>query len=191
MQRKITSILCALLIASLSASTAQAGGNVKLQSAPTFNLGSLDVSGVLTGLGGYSTGVTVQLDAIGIPVVTCTTPGGNQAPGQNPPKVSASSQEYIDPQSISRKGKAPVAVSAEPASLILPGSQGGCPNDKWTAEIVFVYWTNATLTVTDNNSGAILLGPLNYTCTTTRTPDDDHGTPGDTMDDGTVSCVPS
>jgi hypothetical protein len=46
------------------------------------------------------------------------------------------------------------------------------------AEIVFVYWTNATITVYDTATGE-LLASQSYTCTTIRYPDP-----------GSVSCTP-
>jgi len=166
MKKKILSILSVLLVATMMTSTVSAGGNVRLSNAQ-FSLGSLDVSGTLTGLGGYTDGVIVELTASGIPVVTCTSRGGNAAPGQNPSQVSASGVQLIT--KIFKNGTAPVEVSAEPT---LTGTQAGCPNNNWTANIDFVYWTNATITVTDPSTDPdTVLLQQNYTCVTTRDPD--------------------
>jgi hypothetical protein len=166
MKKKILSILTILLVASMMISPVSAGGNVGFSHAE-FSLGSLDVTGTLTGLGGYAEGVIVELTASGTPVVTCTSRGGNNAPGQNPSQVSASGAQLIT--QIFKNGTAPVDVSAEPT---LTGTQGGCPNNNWTANIDFVYWTNATITVTDPSTDPdTVLLQQNYTCVTTRDPD--------------------
>jgi hypothetical protein len=166
MNKKLSTILAVFLILMLTTSTVGAAGAIKLSGA--FGLGSLTFNGYATGLGGYRDGVTIVLTGTGIPVVTCTNKGGNQAPGQNPPKVTADGSQFIGPQSIDKKGKAPVGVETE--DPILTGTQGGCPNDNWTATVEFIYWTDATLTAIDNTSGAVV-ATQNYTCVTTRNPD--------------------
>ncbi|MDQ2692376.1 MAG: hypothetical protein M3Y68_10120, partial [Chloroflexota bacterium] len=103
----------------------------------------------------------VDLAAAGIPVVICTNQGGNEAPGQNPPKVFAEGNQYVGPQLITKKGTAPMDVTAEAGPITW--LQGGCANDNWSAEIVSVSWTNATISVYDNKTGALLL-QKNYLC---------------------------
>jgi hypothetical protein len=166
MNRKIFStIITVLMVLAVTTSTASAGGNVGLKGVQ-FSLGSLDVTGTLTGLGGYRDGVQVDLTATGIPVVTCVSPGGkDNPPGQNPTQVSATATQYIT--QIFKNGTAPVAVSAEPT---LTGIQGGCANNNWTARIDFVFWTHATIVVTDLSTEAVLLHQ-EYSCVTTRNPD--------------------
>jgi hypothetical protein len=173
MKKKILSLfLTVLVMLALTTSTGLAGGNVGLKSVQ-FSLGSLDVTGILTGLGGYSDGVEVELIANGNPVVTCTTKGGNSSPGQNPSQVSARGVQLIT--KILKNGTAQVAVSAEPT---LTGIEGGCPNNNWRANIDFVFWTDATITVTDPSTDpATVLLQQYYTCVTTRDPD-------------SVSCTP-
>lgn len=166
MKKKILSILTILLVATMITSTVSAGGNVGLSGA--FALGSLTFDGTMIGLGGYGEGVTVILEGTGIPVVTCTNNGGNQASGQNPPKITANGIQFIGPVDIDKKGKATVDVATEDPPLT--GTQGGCPNDNWSATIDFVFWTNATIYVYDSASGALLL-KQEYTCVTTQNPD--------------------
>ncbi len=167
MNKKFFSILAVFLLSALITSTASAGGAVKLSGA-IFSLGSLRANGTLTGLGGYNQGVIAELVASGIPVVTCTNQNGNQAPGQNPSQVSVNVEQVVGPQDITQKGTAPINVTAVPGPIT--GTQGGCPNDNWTAQIDFVFWTNATISVHDTATGALLL-LQDYTCTTTRDPD--------------------
>src|SRR5512132_4199099 len=94
MKKKVITILTVLLLATILTSTVSAGGNVGLKSVQ-FSIGSLDATGTFTGLGGYKEGVTVNLIASGNPVVTCSNQGTNQAPGQNPTKVTADGIQEI------------------------------------------------------------------------------------------------
>src|SRR5262245_5196749 len=166
MNRKFISTLAVLLVSVVIPSAASAGGAVKLSHA-TFTLGSLTATATLTGLGGYHQGVTAELAASGIPVVTCTNLGGNQAPGQNPSRVSARGEQVISVQDITRKGTAPMDVTAKAGQIT--GTEGGCPNDNWTAHIDFIYWTNAVISVRDTATNSLLL-QQKYTCATTRDP---------------------
>ena len=166
MRQKIFVFISLVMVVSLQVTQASAGGSIKL-SGVSFGLGSLIAKGTLTGLG--ETDVAVVLDASGIPVVTCTNLGGYQAPGQNPPKVSAAGDESLDGSDPVRKnGKSPFGVETNDPPPFESGSAGGCPNDNWTATIDFVYWTTATITVKSLATGAVLL-KQDYTCVTTRT----------------------
>lgn len=110
----------------------------------------LRADGQLVGLGSTEDTVVV-LEATGIPVVTCTNLGGNQAPGQNPPKVTTDGSQQIGIRQITKNGAATLDVTTElPGSF--PGSAMGCPNDNWTATIVGIRFTNATVSVFQNGS---------------------------------------
>ena len=162
MKRKLFSILSVFLLLTMLTSTVSAGGNIKLSGA--FRLGSLIFDGTLTGVGGYSEGITVTLTATGNPVVTCTNQGGSQAPGQNPPKVTTSGNQFIEPSDIDEKGKA--GVSVETDEPVLTAKRAGCPSNRWTVSMV-VFWTDATVVVTDSATGARLLEQV-YTCDPTQ-----------------------
>jgi hypothetical protein len=134
-----------------------------------FNLGSLIASGSVAGIG--NTDVLSTLNASGIPQVICKNQGGNQAPGQNPPRVSATGSDFLPGTDTTRKnGKAPYADEAtwnNNVVLLAPGSQWGCPNDNWTAYVgPFIFWDSATLTFSNATSGEILASQ-NYSCVTT------------------------
>ena len=167
MKKNLFSLFSVLLIATLLASPVSAGPGIKFSGGANsvqWNLGSLIAEGALI-VG--NTDVKVILEASGVPAVTCTNPGSNPAPGQNPPNLSATgAQALLD---RTKNGKSPFDVEASPPET-LPGSQGGCPNDHWTAHIDFVFWTHARITVT-NLAGDTILLVQNYTCTTTRNPD--------------------
>ena len=174
MRKRIFPVLCVIVLMSVLPTSALARGAVKLSSVD-FSLGSLIADGTLTGLG--MDDVLVNLTASGIPVVICTNQGGNQSPGQNPSKVSASGQQSLfgtDP--VRKNGKSPFGVETSELSSFLSGTQGGCPNDNWTATIDFVYWTDATISIYSLDTGE-LLTQQSYTCVTTRDPD-------------SVSCTP-
>src|SRR5688500_5575076 len=166
MKKKILSILTIFVLITMMTSTVSAGGNVKLSSV-RFSLGSLVAEGFAGGLG--RTDVTVVLDASGIPAITCTNPGGNAVPGQSSPKVTASGdQSLLGSDPLRKNGKSPFGVETEdPAPLAW--DQAGCPGSKWTAQIDFVFWTNATISVYNTATNTLLVRQ-NYTCTTTRFP---------------------
>jgi hypothetical protein len=164
MKRKFVAALMALLTAILITSTVFAGA-IKLRGV-SFRLGSLIADGTLTGLGNQE--VKVYLDASGFPVVSCTNHGGNQAPGQNPPKVSASGEQLVVGFDLSKKnGKSPFDVETEDPQIV-DSIEYGCPNDNWTAQIEFIYWTDATISVVDPASEEVLLRQ-DFTCETTLT----------------------
>ncbi len=173
MRRKFISLVSLLVVVCLTATSVFAG-DVHFDGPVVFDLGSLIANGTLVGLG--KTDVTVTLTATGIPAVTCTNLGGNQAPGQNPPKVSASGKQFLAALNYSKNGKSLFGVETNnPDTNNLPAVQFGCPNNNWSASIDFVYWTNATITVYVMNTTNVLL-KQNYICNTTNT---------------TVSCAPA
>lgn len=166
MLRKLISILSMLVVISF-VTTSVFAGNVSIRRV-SFSLGSLIADGTLVGLGNQD--VTVILDATGIPVVTCTNPGGAQAPGQNPPKVSATGTQFLVHNTYTKNGTSPFNVETQQQTDGLTAKHLGCPSNKWTAEIVFVFWTNATIIVRAGSVTGPILLQQNFVCTTTRTP---------------------
>ncbi|HEX9838873.1 MAG TPA: hypothetical protein VGA72_05980 [Anaerolineales bacterium] len=167
MKKRIFFLLSILLVVTLSSSPVSAGPSIKFSGGANsveWSLGSLDAKGALI-LG--NTNVKVVLEASGKPDVTCTNQGSNPASGQNPPDVSATGAQVL--QERTKNGKSPFDVEARPPET-LPGSQGGCANDNWTAHIDFVSWEAAKITVT-NLAGDTILLEQSYTCITTRNPD--------------------
>jgi hypothetical protein len=161
MRHKLVAWIMAFLLLCLTASPSFAG-NVHFSSV-SFTLGSLIASGRLSGMG--QADVTVQLDAEGVPTVICTNKAGQQAPGQNPPKVKARGSQFLVKESYTKNGSTPFWVeTSDPAPL--DATTAGCPSRQWTATITFVAWTSATLSVYATNGGALLLRE-NYACVTT------------------------
>ena len=173
MKKKIPSILTVLLVTMLTTSTVAAGSNVKL-SGMQFSLRSLVASGFVSGLGNDN--VAVVLYAAGIPDVTCTNNGGNQAARQNPPRVSASGTQYLVHETYTRNGRSPFSVETEEPQPGLTAEELGCPSDAWTASIDFVYWTDAIISVYDTATNDLLAQQI-FTCVTARNP-------------ASVSCIP-
>lgn len=166
MKKQLLSVLTVLLIATMAISPVSAGAAIKLSNV-NFSLGSLIANGYASGLG--NTDVTVVLDAGGIPAITCTNYGNNDVPGQSYPKVSASGQETLPGNDPLRKnGKAAFLTETNDPETIA-WNLAGCPNSNWTAHIDFIFWTNATISVYDTATQALLL-QRNYVCTTTRYP---------------------
>ena len=180
MRKYLLRILIGLLAVALIAAPLLAAG---IHFSASFSLGSLKADGYVSGLGTQD--VNVILTASGVPQVICQNQGGNQAPGQNPPRVSARGADFLPGSSTLRKnGKAPYADEAKWNNnqvLTAPGSQWGCPNDNWTAYVgPFVFWDKANITVTDANTSATLAAQ-NYSCVTTA---------ATTTKPASVSCSP-
>jgi hypothetical protein len=96
--------------------------------------------GKVAGLGGTTFEITVEAE--GLATVECTNPGGNVAPGQDTEVTVAGTTE---PQPTPRNGQFRFRIASDDPEP-LP-STPTCPNNAWTANIVDVTFTTATLTL--------------------------------------------
>lgn len=139
-------LVAALAAVALMAPTAALAANVHFVKGPTFtdNGTTLTTAGKLAGLGNQDLKVTLSITGIATKI-TCTNPGGNEAPGQNKPGVTASGSQTITRNEI-KNGTVTINVTTlEPAQLT--PKQAGCPNNRWTARIDDVRFTSATITI--------------------------------------------
>lgn len=187
MKRKTISILTAVLAAILITTTVFAG-KISMSGPLDTMLGSFIAKGTLVGLG--NTDWLVELQTSGQASVICTNNGNNDVPGQSYPHVDGKGSEALpyDPSKVEKNGKSPFDVTAKPtwdeSNPYLSWSEGGCPNENWTARYDFVYWDKAIVLVKDPISEQVV-ATFKFVCTTTRIPQNDLYT----FDDGTVSCT--
>jgi hypothetical protein len=124
-------------------------GNPHFQGQVSFqDLGTtLQISGTIAGLG--TANVDITITAQGTASVTCTNPGGNVAPGQSKTVTVSGAQANVTP--VNGKVQFTVTTTAPSAP------SGACPNSSWTASVVDVAFTSATITVTQSGTGTVLL----------------------------------
>ena len=105
----------------------------------TDNGSTLTLHSVMTGLGNGNLDVAIDWNGTTINN-TCTSPGGNVAPGQNPATpVSGSSNASIAPD---KNGNVTITLTTT-APTITP-QQAGCPNKNWRASYSDVVFMNVT-----------------------------------------------
>jgi hypothetical protein len=114
----------------------------------TDNGSTLTLNAAMTGLGNGD--LVVKIDWTGTTINnTCTSPGGNTAPGQNPATpVSGSSDATIKPD---KNGNVKITLTTT-APTITPQS-AGCPNKNWTASYTDVVFYTATVTIDQASTG--------------------------------------
>jgi hypothetical protein len=100
----------------------------------------VECSGKVAGLGGTTFEITIE--ANGIASVECTNPGGNVAPGQD---TAVTVEGSTDPLPTPRNGQFRFTVTTDAPDPLPPTPT--CPNPQWTATIVDVAFTTATLSL--------------------------------------------
>jgi hypothetical protein len=112
----------------------------------------LQCTAELAGLGGGDVVATVNASGTATNI-TCVSPGGNAAPGQNPtlPVTAGGQQTITNP----KNGRASINVATTEPTIT--AQQAGCPNNNWQVTYSDVSFTTYTLTI--SQSGQTL-----YTC---------------------------
>jgi hypothetical protein len=106
------------------------------------------------GLGNFDT--TQDLSATGNPTATCTNPAGaTQPPGQNPAAVTLTGSTSV-PASDIKNGNVTIGTTTNRPVSPIPGAPG-CPNPMWTETITDVAFTSATITLSQDTVGVVLV----------------------------------
>jgi hypothetical protein len=103
-------------------------------------------TGTITGLGNGNVIATLSFpNATGTTI--CTSPGGNDAPGQNPatPAPVSGTASLGNPKNGNLSFTVSTVAPPNPASFG-PGS-AGCPNKNWTARFDNITFGSGTLTI--------------------------------------------
>lgn len=143
--RRATVVLAAIALLVMTAAPAFAqsghfltGGN----NAPSCtDIGTqVECTGKVAGLGGTTFEITIEAD--GIAEVVCINPAGHRAPGQD---TAVTVEGTTDELPTPRNGQFRFSITTDSPDP-LP-STPTCPNPQWTAEIVDVHFTTATLSL--------------------------------------------
>jgi hypothetical protein len=106
-------------------------------------------TGSLAGLGNGNVLVTLAFpNATG--TTTCTSPGGNQSPGQNPgvPAPVSGSASFGSP----KNGNLSFTVTTNPPANPTPQA-AGCPNGNWSASFNDITFGTGTLCIRQDTDG--------------------------------------
>lgn len=181
MNKKLYIVMTMLLIAMLAATPVFARGAISLSGS---GLGSLIING--DAIAGGSSDYFVNVVATGPGLVVCTNNGGQTAPGRNYPRIEEMGQAKLDSSDgvnpKNKPGKRLFNVETVNSTAEITWDAAGCPNENWTAKLIFVFWEQGTLNLTDANGNSV--ATLDFACKTEYVPQND----GYTFDDGTVSC---
>ena len=150
MKKKLFIVWTVLLISMLTFTPVYAGGV-----SVTWGGGSIIATGSAYGFSKDE--VTITLDAIGTPYVSCIDPGDNNnvVPGQNPVTVELVTDATSDTP-YDEKGKFDISLESDIDASSFTPKQWGCPNNNWIVDVVGVVWNWAKITVTENSTGKVL-----------------------------------
>ncbi len=145
----VVSTLLALVVLVLGAAPAHAQSGHFIENgagAPQcFDIGTqVSCTGKVAGLGGTTFEITVT--ATGVASVECENPGGNIAPGQD---TSVTSTGSSGPLPTPRNGQFVFMVTTNPPTV---PNFPTCPNPQWTAHVVDVTFTTATLSLFEDST---------------------------------------
>jgi hypothetical protein len=145
MTRKIAVGVAAAMIVGGASLVAQSGHFLDKTVSCTDVGTQVQCSGKVAGLGGTTFEITVAAE--GTATVTCTNPGGNDAPGQ---KTAVTVPGSSGPQPTPTNGNATFSFRSDDPNP-LPATPT-CPNNSWTPTITDVSFTTATLTLFEDSN---------------------------------------
>jgi hypothetical protein len=141
MKRFMFSFALALVVFAFGASSALAQSGHFVGTPTCTDIGTqVQCTGKVAGLG--STVFEITIEADGIASVECSNPAGNVAPGQD---TAVEVEGTTGPTQTPRNGQYRFRVTSDDPEPLAPTPT--CPNNKWTANIVDVTFTTATLTL--------------------------------------------
>jgi hypothetical protein len=154
--RRVTTIAAMSLFVLVALATMLTG--VALATHPQYNRGPSCVdngltatcTGRITGLGNFD--VFITLGASALVDTVCVSPGGNEAPGQNPALTVNVGGGVLISKSDIKNGNLSFTVTTTPPATPSP-QQVGCANPNWTVRITNVTFSNGTLTVFQDING--------------------------------------
>jgi len=158
--KKLSLLTCGMIaLAGFIATNTARAQNVHYVGDVTFSKDcatlTLSASGRIAGLGNAD--AIVYLDATANPTTTCRSPGGNEAPGQNPAPIHITGVATVNPDNDPKNGSRSFLVTTDPPVQPTRAKTAGCPNNNWTAHIDNLDFTSATITVKQGNR--TVLGP--------------------------------
>jgi hypothetical protein len=140
--KALTLAAIAVLIALVGSRVALAQSGHFVQTQTCIDTGTtVTCTGKVAGLGG--TTFEIEVTAVGEASVQCRNPGGNIAPGQS---FETTVTGTTDPLPTPRSGQFRYTITTD--TPIAPAD--ACPNPAWTAEVVDVEFTTATLTLSED-----------------------------------------
>jgi hypothetical protein len=138
------SLFVVLLLGLIAPAASAASGhfiNTGRNAAQCTDIGTqVECSGKVAGLGGTEFEITIEAD--GLASVVCLNPAGHRAPGQD---TAVTVEGSTDPLPTPRNGQFLFSLTTDAPDPLPPTPT--CPNTQWTAEIVDVAFTTATLTL--------------------------------------------
>lgn len=150
MRRTLSLLVAVVATFALASSALAANAQFKHGGDPTLtdNGSTLSLNAAMTGLGNGN--LVVDVEWTGTTVNnTCTSPGGNVAPGQNPATpVSGSASANIRPD---KNGN--VQISLTTTAPTITAASAGCPNKNWRASYTDVVFFTAHVTIAQPTSG--------------------------------------
>jgi len=150
MRRTTITLLTLLALASITIVVVWAD-SAHYKKGPSFvdNGITATATGTIAGLGNGDVSATLSFPNATSTTI-CTSPGGNDAPGQNPaaPTPVTGTAVFSNP----KNGSLAFTVTTQAPANPTP-QQAGCANPNWTARIDNVTFGAGTLTIRQDNDG--------------------------------------